>query len=143
MSAATLSNNSYAQVVSLTGALFLSYLAVAMALPAVPILVVDDMGLGAAYAGLAVGVAFLTTILTRARAGASADRIGGKICMERGLVVYAVAGVAGLLATWPGLPVAVAYPALIGGRLLLGLGESLALVGMIAWSIGLLGPARS
>lgn len=35
------------------------------------------------------------------------------------------------------------YAVLIAGRLLLGLGESLTMVGMINWGIGLMGPARS
>jgi len=41
------------------------------------------------------------------------------------------------------LSVAGDYAVLIAGRLLLGLGESLTMVGMINWSIGLMGPARS
>lgn len=60
----------YRRVVALTAALFLSYLTVAMSLPAVPIHVVNGLGLGNAWGGLAVGIAFLATILTRARAGA-------------------------------------------------------------------------
>nr|WP_217806373.1 MFS transporter [Chromobacterium violaceum] len=38
---------------------------------------------------------------------------------------------------------ALALGALLAGRLLLGLGESLAIVGMSAWSIGLMGPVHS
>ncbi|MBP2296062.1 MFS transporter [Azospirillum rugosum] len=133
----------YRRVVALTGTLFLSYLAVAMALPAVPVHVVQGLGLSNAFGGLTVGIAFLSTILTRNLAGARADRIGGKVCMRQGLVVYAAAGLICLLASWPQLPVAGAYAVLIVGRLLLGLGESLAMVGMISWAIGLMGHARS
>ncbi|WP_245488472.1 hypothetical protein [Mesorhizobium sp. Pch-S] len=52
----------YRRVVALTAALFLSYLTVAMSLPAVPIHVVNGLGLGNAWGGLAVGIAFLSTI---------------------------------------------------------------------------------
>lgn len=125
----------YRRVVVLTATLFLSYLAVAMSLPAVSLHVVRDLGLGNAQGGLAVGIAFLSTILTRAHAGALADRRGGKAAMAVGLTLYAVAGAVCLAAG--------DYLILVAGRLLLGLGESLAMVGMIAWAIGLMGPARS
>ena len=133
----------YRYVVALTATLFLSYLAVAMSLPAVPIHVVNGLHLSNAYGGLAVGIAFLSTIATRNHAGARADRLGGKVCMQRGLILYAAAGLICLLATWPRLSVAGDYAVLIVGRLLLGLGESLTMVGMISWAIGLMGPARS
>lgn len=133
----------YRRVVALTAALFLSYLTVAMSLPAVPIHVVNGLGLGNAWGGLAVGIAFLATILTRARAGAWADRLGGKLCMQRGLILYALAGLVCAAASLGGLPAGVAYAVLISGRLLLGLGESVAMVGMISWAIGLMGHARA
>jgi MFS family permease len=54
-----------------------------------------------------------------------------------------VAGLICVLASWPGLSVPGDYAVLIVGRLLLGLGESLAMVGMVSWAIGLTGHARS
>lgn len=133
----------YRRVIALTVTLFLSYLAVAMSLPAVSVHVVQDLGLNNALGGLSVGIAFLSTILTRPYAGALSDRLGAKITMRRGLVLYAAAGLVCLAAVWPGLPGPAAYGVLITGRLLLGLGESLAMVGMVAWAIGLMGQARS
>lgn len=134
---------SFRHVVALTVILFLSYLTVAMSLPAVPVHVVGALGFSNAFGGLAVGIAFLSTILTRAAAGALTDRLGGKNCMARGLLIYAAAGLICLLASWPGLSPSGDYLLLIAGRLLLGLGESLAMVGMISWAIGLMGHARS
>ncbi|MXN53256.1 MFS transporter [Shinella sp. AETb1-6] len=133
----------YRRVLALTIALFLSYLTVAMSLPAVPVHVVQGLGLDNTYAGLAVGIAFLSTILTRGWAGALSDRIGGKPAMQRGLLIYAAAGLVCLLASWTRLPVAGSYTILIVGRLLLGIGESVAMVGMMGWALGLMGPARS
>jgi len=130
-------------VIGLTAALFLSYLTVAMSLPAVPVHVVETLRFGNAWGGLAVGIAFLSTILTRGRAGAWSDRVGGKLTMQRGLLLYAASGLICLAAALPGLSVAASYSVLIAGRLLLGVGESVALVGMMSWAIGLMGPARS
>jgi MFS family permease len=132
-----------ARLVLLTAVLFVAYLCVAIPLPIVPVLVTAHMGFGAASAGLAVGVAFFSTILTRPWVGGLIDRRGAKLAVTRGLAVYAVgalvSGVAGLLALAP----VQAYSTLLGGRLLLGIGESVVGVGVIAWGIGLLGPARS
>lgn len=133
----------YCHVMALTAALFLSYLTVAMSLPAVPIHVIQQLGLGNAYGGLAVGISFLSTILTRGRAGALSDRIGGKRTMQRGLFIYAAAGLICILASWSDFSATTSYIVLILGRLVLGLGESVAMVGMIAWAIGLMGQARS
>ncbi|SRR5579875_259262 len=135
--------SAYRRVTVLTVALFLSYLTVAISLPAVPIHVVQGLGLTNAYGGLAVGSAFLSTIFTRGRAGAYVGRIGGKHSMQRGLLIYAAASLICLVANWPGLPVGASYTVLIVGRLLLGVGESVANVGMISWSIGLMGQART
>lgn len=143
MSAIVHPDTAYRHVLALTGALFLSYLTVAMSLPAVSIYVVNGLHLNNAYGGLAVGIAFLSTIVTRGHSGIMTDRIGGKTAMQRGLLLYAVAGAICLLASLPQLPVAGRYAVLIAGRLLLGLGESLAMVGMVSWAIGLMGHGRS
>jgi MFS family permease len=131
------------RLIALTCALFLSYLAVAMSLPVVPVYVAHQLGLSNALGGLAVGIAFLSTIVTRNYAGNLSDRLGGKLCMLRGLKIYTCACLICLLFAWPGWHQAVAYAGLLGGRLLLGVGESLVVVGMIGWGIGLMGPARS
>lgn len=131
------------QVYTLIVGLFISYFGVAMSLSAVPIYVVNSMHLSNAHGGLAVGIAFLSTILTRGHAGQRADQLGGKVCMQRGLLLYMVAGLVCLLAGLPQWHVAVAYTILIAGRLLLGLGESLAIVGALGWAMSLMGPARS
>ena len=127
----------------LIAGLFISYFAIAMSLAAVPIHVVNGLHLSNAYGGLAVGIAFLSTILTRGHAGLRADQLGGKVCMQRGLLLYMAAGLVCLLSGLPQLNVPVAYTLLIAGRLLLGLGESLAIVGALGWAMSLMGSARS
>ena len=131
------------RVVWLTLALFLSYLCVAISLPVTSVYVTTQLGFGNALAGLAVGVAFASTILTRGVAGRLADRRGGKVGMVRGLWVYVLAASVCAAASWPSLPPKFAYGVLMIGRLLLGLGESLATVGLIAWALGVARPQRS
>jgi MFS family permease len=131
------------RLVITTLALFLSYLAVAMALPVVPVYVTQQLGMSNAAGGLAVGIAFLSTILTRNLAGGLADRRGSRYAMLRGLAIYTAACLLCLVSALPGLHALVAYGVLIAGRLLLGLGESLVIVATISWGIGLMGPSRS
>ena len=91
------------RVIWLTLALFLSYLCVGMSLPVVSVFVTTRLGFGNGFAGLAVGITFASTILTRGLAGHMADRRGSKHCMVRGLWVYTAAGLICAAASWPGL----------------------------------------
>ncbi|MBN8952982.1 MULTISPECIES: arabinose transporter [unclassified Rhizobium] len=123
--------------------LFISYLCIGMSFPIVPLYVSEQLRFGNVWAGLGVGIAFFATILTRGYAGSLSDHRGAKPAVMRGLALY-VAGAlmalaAGLVAHMP-LP---SFLLLLVGRLLLGLGESLVAVGIIAWGIGFVGPARS
>ena len=124
-------------------ALFLSYLCVAMSLPVISVFVTTRLDLGNGLAGLAVGITFASTIVTRGMAGRMADHRGSKYAMVRGLWIYAAASVVCAAASWPGLPVSAAYGILVAGRLLLGVGESLTVVGLLAWCFGIMGPHRS
>lgn len=126
----------------LVGALFLSYLCVAMSMPTTAIQVATKLHMGNAMAGLAVGVAFASTILTRGFAGRLADQKGGRHCMVLGLILYALSSLICIGATWIQAAVP-GFLVLILGRLVLGLGESLTVVGLLAWSIGLMGHHRS
>lgn len=127
----------------LTAVLFVAYLCVAIPLPIVPVYVTGQLGFSNLWAGLGVGIAFFSTIVTRGYGGALSDRRGAKLAVSRGLVVYiagtAITGLAGFLSATP----MTAYLVLLAGRLLLGLGESLVGVGISAWGVSLVGPARA
>ncbi|WP_372069845.1 MFS transporter (plasmid) [Tistrella mobilis] len=139
----TSSAGAQARLLLLVAVLFLSYLCVAIPLPVVPVQVTDGLGLGNLQAGLAVGIAFLATILTRGPAGRISDRAGAKIAVARGLALYAAGALVSLLAGLASLAPVSAFVVLIAGRLLVGLGESLVGVGVVAWGIGITGPARA
>ena len=98
-------------------ALFIAYLCIAMALSVVPVFVTAKLGYGNGLAGLAVGIAFASTILTRGLAGRIADARGSRRCMVLGLLAYAAAGLACCGAGWPGCPAPAAYAILLAGRL--------------------------
>ncbi|MNR77882.1 Inner membrane transport protein YajR [compost metagenome] len=136
-------DTAYRHLIWKTLALFLSYLAVAMSLPVLPVYVTQELHYGNVLAGLAVGITFLATILTRNQAGALTDRAGGKHSMRRGLIIYSIASLVCWVSAWPIFPIPLSYALLIVGRLLLGWGESLALLGMLGWSIAQMGPARA
>jgi MFS family permease len=126
-------------------ALFLSYLCVAMSLPVISVFVTTRLGLGNGLAGLAVGITFASTIVTRGMAGRMADHRGSKVTMVRGLWVYyyTFAALICAAASWPSLPGPAAYCILLVGRLLRGVRESLTVVGLMAWCFGIIGAKRS
>lgn len=122
--------------------LFLSYLCVGISLPVAPVFVARELGLNNIWAGSSVGIAFLSTILTRGQAGSFSDRRGPKRAVAVGLSFIAGA----LISIFAGLCVDIpptAYTILIIGRIMIGFGESLVAVGVIGWGIGLVGPEQS
>jgi len=133
-------NRSFGHLPFLTLALVLSYMAVAMPLAVIPPFVTSWPGYGNGIAGIAVGCAFVSTILTRTLAGGFADRRGGRSAMRLGLVLYMAASAICLLSALDLFARGASLGLLIVGRLLLGVGESYTLVGMHGWGIGLTGP---
>lgn len=131
----------YGRLLWLTLSLFTSYLAVAMALPVISIFVDHRLNFGNLAGGLAVGIAFFVTVLTRGPAGRQADRRGGKTVMRLGLVLYTAASLICLAASL--LPRLEAFGILVCGRLLIGLGESMTLVGMVTWGMAMAEPKNS
>ncbi|WP_339112985.1 MFS transporter [Thioclava sp. GXIMD2076] len=127
----------------LSAILFFAYICVAMPLPVVSVHVVQALGLSNAWGGLAAGMAFITTIFSRAWAGGVGDRIGAKPAMARGLWFYLLGAiiciVAGFLTAQPWLALGV----LLLGRAVVGIGESYVSVSMVSWGIGLVGTHRS
>ncbi|RDV03201.1 MFS transporter [Undibacter mobilis] len=127
----------------LTAVLFLSYLCIAMPLPIVPVFVTTQLGYSNVWAGLGVGIAFVATIASRGITGTFTDRRGAKLALRRGLLFYIAGALVALGAgLFSNMPLA-AYGALLSGRLLIGIGESLVTVSVVSWGVGIVGPARS
>jgi MFS family permease len=124
-------------------ALFFGYLAVGLPLPVIPLFVHDKLGFSNAIVGLAIGVQFLATVLTRGYAGRLTDQHGGRRSALQGAAVCALGGLFYLIAAMPGLSSVASLAVVVVGRLAAGFGESQLVTGCVSWSIASVGPQRA
>ena len=123
--------------------LFCGYLSVGLPLPVIPLFVHDKLGFSNLVVGLAIGVQFLATVLTRGYAGRLTDQHGGKRSALQGAAVCAIGGLLYMIAAVPGLSPVLSLSVIIVGRLAAGVGESQFVTGCVSWSIASVGPQRA
>ncbi len=117
---------------------FLGYAAVGIPLATLPLQVHGGLGYGTTVVGLVMGLAPAVTLLTRQLAGRLADRRGPKLGVLAGLLTTAASGIAYLATT--ALPPGLGLAALLAGRMLLGLGDSLFTTAIASWAVSRVGP---
>ena len=122
---------------------FLTYLTAGLALPVIPLYVHQQLGMNDVMVGLAVGIQFFATLLSRGFAGIKADQQGAKRTTLTGMVVILFVGVAYLCSALLSGMLFLQFGLLLLGRVLLGVGESLLFTGNLTWGLGLIGPKRS
>lgn len=136
---ASLGANPVLKLLPLTLTVFIGFLTLGMQLPVLPLHLHDTLGMGTLVIGLVVGAQFAAALLSRAWAGNFADMRGGKRAVMVGLVIAAVSGLVYLVSlAFVAAPVTSVW-LLLGGRVLLALGESLIVTGALGWGIGLVG----
>jgi MFS family permease len=124
-------------------ALFCGYLCVGLPLPVIPLFIHDKLGFSNLIVGLAIGIQFLATVLTRGYAGRLTDQHGGKRSALQGAAVCALGGLLYLIAAMPGLSPMLSLGVIVAGRLAAGVGESQFVTGCVSWSIASVGPQRA
>ena len=124
-------------------ALFCGYLAVGLPLPVIPLFVHDKLGFSNLIVGLAIGIQFLATVLTRGYAGRLTDHHGGRRSALQGAAVCAMGGLVYLVAAMPGFSPTISLVITVIGRLVAGFGESQFVTGCVSWSIASVGPQRA
>jgi MFS family permease len=121
---------------------FMEFLAMGLPLPILPLHVHGTLGFGSFVVGVAIAAQSWATLLTRHGAGTLSDQRGSRGAAALGLSLSGVAGA--LYALSYAVPSSSAsLIVLLGGRALLGVGESLVVTGALSWGIALAGKERS
>ncbi|GAA0913198.1 MFS transporter [Rothia nasimurium] len=124
-------------------ALFFGFISVGLPLPIVPLFVNQVLGYGDVIVGVAVGLQFLATVLTRSYAGRVADTQGGKLSATRGALICALSGLIYVIAASLTASPTTALIILLVGRILAGVGEGQLVTGSVAWMIARAGPVNA
>lgn len=128
---------------AITGAVFIVYLVIGLAMPVLPLHVHQGLGLSTFVVGVVAGFQFAAALISRLWAGHEADTQGGKRAILIGLSVAVFSGLLYLLSlSFASQPI-ISVSILLVGRALLGGAESFIVMGAFAWGLPLAGPQNT
>ncbi|MDQ0470048.1 arabinose transporter [Labrys wisconsinensis] len=134
---------SISAIVPIVSLVFVVFLVTGLALPALPLHVRNELGLGTFVVGLVAGCQFLASLLSRIWAGVYSDTRGSKRAVAVGLLMAAASGLLYFLSlAFVDAPLA-SVAILMAGRALLGGGESFVITGAQSWGLALAGPSNA
>jgi MFS family permease len=126
-----------AALLPLIGVVLVLFLITGLAIPALPLHVHQQLGLGTFVVGLVSGGQFAASLVSRIWSGRYADRRGAKRAVVAGLYAAAVAGLLYILSLrFLDAPLT-SVTILLLGRALLGGAESFIITGAVTWGLGL------
>ncbi|MFL9709594.1 arabinose transporter [Methylobacillus sp. Pita1] len=131
------------KVLPIVMAVFVGFLTIGIQLPVLPLHLHEGLGMGTLVVGMVIGSEFVAALLTRAWAGNYADMRGAKRAMLLGTMMAACSGMVYLISLAFVETPEVSVWILLGGRILLALGQSLLVTGSMSWGIGLVGPKNA
>lgn len=123
--------------------IFVVYLVIGIAIPAIPMHVNKTLGLGSFAVGCVAGTQFTASLISRFWSGNYADKKGGKKVMLTGLVIAAISGFFYLLSLVLVREAILSVIILIAGRAILGVAESCIISGALVWAMSLAGRANT
>ena len=118
---------------------FFGFLAIGISLAPLSVQVQQVLGFNTIVVGLVVGLQSLVTVACRHRSGTLSDQHGPKRAVLSGLPLTALGGIAYLLSVGVVSNRAYALGAILLGRIVLGVGESLFITGAMSWGISRMG----
>lgn len=116
---------------------FVVYLIIGIALPAIPLHVNKDLGLGTFMVGLVAGAQFAASLISRFWSGHFADKEGGKKTMVIGMIVAAFSGLFYVVSLFFARNQMLSAIILLIGRGILGGAESFIISGALLWGLSI------
>lgn len=129
------------QVLLIALIVLFGFFSVGIPLATLPSFIRDVLGFNDVWIGIVLGLQSLVTLISRHYSGTLADLEGPKVAVRRGLLLSLLSGTMTLGAVF--LNGYASLIALILGRVILGLSESLMITGALAWGVGLVGPKNA
>ena len=119
--------------------IFPEFLIMGISLGVLPAYVHNQLLFGNLAVGVVIGTQYAATLCTRHFAGRIADTKGGRVSATTGLIFSSLSAVFCLLSSSLSSFRLLSLAILIGGRILLGIGESFLVIGIFTWGFNLVG----